>query len=121
MRVPGMGRIKKAWQSIMSQFRHKVIILLYHRVFKATLDPQLLCVTPENFASHMEHLRRNYIVLSLTQLQQMLVEENLPRKAVVVTFDDGYADNLWNAKPILEMYEVPATIFITTGYIGKNS
>ena len=42
------------------------------------------------------------------------------RPTVCITFDDGYADNLWNAKPLLEQYEVPTTVFVTTGYISEG-
>jgi peptidoglycan/xylan/chitin deacetylase (PgdA/CDA1 family) len=58
--------------------------------------------------------------MQLHQLAQALRDGNLPRRAVVVTFDDGYADNLYTAKPLLERFEVPATIFVTTGYIGRD-
>jgi peptidoglycan/xylan/chitin deacetylase (PgdA/CDA1 family) len=120
MRVRGLGRLKRMWRWVTAPFCSKAIILLYHRVFDACIDPQLLCVTPKNFAFHMEHLRRHYHVISLRELRQALLEGTLPKRVIVVTFDDGYADNLWNAKPILEHYEIPATVFVSTGYVGQK-
>jgi peptidoglycan/xylan/chitin deacetylase (PgdA/CDA1 family) len=94
--------------------------LLYHRIVELSSDPYLLGVKPQRFAEHLEILRKHGRPMQLHQLAQALRDGNLPRRALVVTFDDGYADNLYTAKPLLERFEVPATIFVTTGYIGRD-
>ena len=96
------------------------VILLYHRVYDADFDPWLLSVSPKNFDDQMAHLRRHYALLSLPELRQTLAAGRVPRAAVAVTFDDGYGDNLRNAKPILERHRVPATVFVTSGYVGAQ-
>lgn len=92
-----------------------VIILLYHRVANLETDPQLLAVSTENFAAQMKYIKENFDILRFEDNW-----ENIKRPSIVVTFDDGYVDNLVNAKPILEKYEVPATIFVATGNIGTG-
>ena len=96
------------------------VILLYHRVHDADFDPWLLGVSLKNFDDHMAHLRERYAVLSLAELSHALERGHVPRAGVAVTFDDGYADNLRNAKPILERHRVPATVFVTSGYVGAR-
>lgn len=99
----------------------RVLILLYHRVAEPRSDPWSLAVTPRRFAEHLEVLRQHARPVRLQQLSQALLDgDDLPDRSVIVTFDDGYADNLHNAKPLLERYCVPATIFLTTGYIGHE-
>jgi peptidoglycan/xylan/chitin deacetylase (PgdA/CDA1 family) len=92
------------------------VVLLYHRVYDPGFDPLLLSVSPDNFAAQMAYLRRRYAVLSLEELRAALAKGSVPRGAIGVTFDDGYADNLRNARPILERHGIPATVFVATGY-----
>jgi peptidoglycan/xylan/chitin deacetylase (PgdA/CDA1 family) len=92
---------------------------MYHRVYETSSDPWELCVSPYHFAEQLEVLSKNYQVISLNELVRSLREGQLPKRGVVLTFDDGYADNLWNAKPLLEKYELPATVFITSGSLDS--
>lgn len=116
----GIDQVKRYVRRIIAPFRSQAAILMYHRVFDASSDPWDLCVSPQNFAEHLEHLRRHYSIVSLRNLMGALKNGNLQKGAVVLTFDDGYADNLWNAKPLLERYEVPATVFVSTGYVDSD-
>ena len=114
-----IGRLNDAVQKIQKRFStQKALILMYHRIAKVDFDPWCLCVTPEHFAEQLEVLTKYAQPISLKQFVQAHQDGNIPERAVVVTFDDGYADNLYHAKPILERYDIPATIFVTTGYIG---
>ena len=93
---------------------------MYHRVVDVGFSPYQIMTTPEHFQQHMEHIQRNYRPMRLTELVTVLVQDMLPRKGIVVTFDDGYIDNYTFAYPILERFQIPATIFITSGYVGSN-
>ena len=104
----------------LGRFDGKALILMYHRVAEACTDPWSLCVTPKHFAEHLEVLVKHGHSMRLQGLTQALLLENLPHRSLVVTFDDGYADNVHNAKPLLERYDIPATVFLTTGYIGHE-
>ena len=97
----------------------KVLILLYHRVAKLHSDPWALAVTPRRFAEHLEVLGQHARPMQLRELSEALRGGKLADRSVVVTFDDGYADNLRNAKPLLERHDVPATVFVASGYVGS--
>jgi len=120
MKIRGVWRIRHIARRFTNLIVPPAIILLYHRVVDLRADPQLLCVTPKHFAEHLEILRKWCRPTPLKKLGDSSPKENRLRREVVVTFDDGYRDNLINAKPLLERYDVPATVFVTTGYLGSN-
>jgi peptidoglycan/xylan/chitin deacetylase (PgdA/CDA1 family) len=92
---------------------------LYHRIADTEIDPHDLCVSPRHFAEQLAVLAQRYTLLSLPQCEEAVRQGRLPRHVAVITFDDGYADNLHVAKPLLERHGLPATLFITTGQINN--
>jgi peptidoglycan/xylan/chitin deacetylase (PgdA/CDA1 family) len=92
------------------------LILCYHRVAEGVEDPFFLCVSPANFAAHLEEMSR---AREPSTLADVSVPSRRPR--VVVTFDDGYSDNLANALPIAESKGVPITVFVTSGILGNSN
>ena len=115
---PGKNFAKAIWRRKADVDAATGLILMYHRIRELPLDPWGLAVSPSHFAEHLEILRRHGRPLHLTQAVRALQHKRLTDRTLIVTFDDGYADNFHNASPLLERYDVPATVFVTTGYIG---
>ena len=96
--------------------KHKdSLILCYHRVAEGVDDPFHLSVTPANFAAQLDEIVRHGEPSTLGELS---VPSRRPR--IVVTFDDGYVDNLTNAMPIAEAKGIPITVFVTSGVLGGD-
>ena len=96
-------------------------VLLYHRVFRPTIDAQLLSVYPENFEQHLIFLKENYELISTQTLKERIITKNLTNRSICLTFDDGYFDNFSEALPLLQKYQIPATIFVCTGNIDTEN
>jgi peptidoglycan/xylan/chitin deacetylase (PgdA/CDA1 family) len=100
-----------------------VPILLYHRVGALPTGPDpypRLTVRPRVFDAQMEWLARHrFHAISSQELFNALEwGAPLPRRPVLITFDDGYADVLWHAEPILHRLHMPATLFVITDRVG---
>ena len=94
---------------------------MYHRIADERFDPWNLCVTPDNFAEQLDVLQStNVRVMHLHELAASLASGKIPKRSVVITFDDGYLDNLENARPVLDRYGIPATVFIASGFVGSE-
>lgn len=113
-------RLRRGWRRLADAAAPPPVILMYHRVARDRIDPWGLCVSPDNFAAQIEYLGRRRRPMRLQELVERLRRNECPRRAVVVTFDDGYRDNLEAALPVLEARRVPATVFCTSGAIGSG-
>jgi len=100
-------------------FRKPAAVLMYHSVDS---NNEFFTVTPNNFEWQMGYLRKNgFNVVSLAELvEHIKSNKKIPVKTVVLTFDDGYEDNFLDVFPILKKYNLPATIFLMTGFIGRK-
>ncbi len=96
------------------------VVLLYHRVAETVEDPWGNAVTPRRFDQQLEALAAEMRLCSLAELSAAAAGGSIPDRSVAIVFDDGYADNLTNALPITERRQVPVTLFVATGFIGKQ-
>ena len=101
-----------------------VPILLYHSVAR-TSAPRFKkwTVHPETFAAHMRYLDdQHYTPLTVTHWMRLMDQHGrLPERPIVISFDDGYADFLVNAMPVLQQYGFEATLYVVTKYVGQRS
>lgn len=100
------------------------LIIMYHSVVderNAAFIDEAFSVTTEQFEAQLRYLKRNANVISVSEMVDCIYgERRLPERAVVLTFDDGYLNNLTHAAPLLKKYDMPAMIYLCTGYIDRK-
>jgi peptidoglycan/xylan/chitin deacetylase (PgdA/CDA1 family) len=94
-------------------------VIYYHRIDD---EQHRSCVAPGAFAEQMAHLRSDgWNVMPLAAMREHLDQHRpFAERTVVVTFDDGFADNYSAAFPVLARHALPATIFLAAGFIGGD-
>ena len=114
---------KQPWSvaGVSSNGYQLVPVLVYHEI-----GPQArgrLVITAEAFEKQMRHLKaEGYRVIPLEDLVEFTaLGRQLPRRAVVLTFDDGYKSFLRYAYPLLKELRFPATLFVYTDYVGTSA
>jgi peptidoglycan/xylan/chitin deacetylase (PgdA/CDA1 family) len=94
-------------------------VLTFHRVNDKDQNP--LTVHPSMFEELLDVLSCNYRIVPLAGLLEMIAaKKGVKSRTVAITFDDGYLDNFSIAAPILKRRSIPATFFVTSGYIGTE-
>ena len=98
-------------------------ILEYHTITKNP-DPssEIYNVPPAEFSAQLDYLQENgYTTITLKDfIKARRYGETLPPKPIILTFDDGYADNFFEMLPILEAHNMKAVIFVITNELGKS-
>lgn len=97
---------------------NKLNILIYHRVLDVNDKFNSGDVTVEQFDHQLLWIKRFYNIMDLGLAVDLLKSNRLPKRALSITFDDGYRDNYTNALPILKKFELTATFFIAAGFLN---
>jgi peptidoglycan/xylan/chitin deacetylase (PgdA/CDA1 family) len=117
---PHLGGRKRSGISRLDHlafWRPALRVLSYHHVRPAHSD---------RFAVSTEQLDRQLRYLTsagfnFIHARDLLAQDALPKRPILLTFDDGYVDNLEDAQPILRAHHAKATIFVVTGYAGDHA
>jgi peptidoglycan/xylan/chitin deacetylase (PgdA/CDA1 family) len=126
--------IKRLMQHVAASYGHhtrhhkepQLLILMYHRILpkldqRAQLEEPGMMVAPETFRMHMSLIKQHFDVLSLSEwIKRKHSGQALPARCCAITFDDGWADNYEFAYPVLQEFNLPATIFLVSEMVGKN-
>ena len=100
-------------------------ILEYHQVTDEPLDPdfEIYNVPPNEFAAQLDYLQaEGYTTITLQDFMRVVHGKGkLPDKPIVLTFDDGYADNYKTMLPILEAHSMTAVVYVITNELGKKN
>lgn len=105
------------------QHRDEVLILTYHGVLKKGTESYVNrnFVSQAMFEAQLRWLRAHYHVLPLAEIIDGLAgKRSLPPFPAAITFDGGYRNNYTVAFPLLLKYNLPATVFLTTNFIGES-
>ncbi|MDD3223744.1 MAG: polysaccharide deacetylase family protein [Clostridium sp.] len=110
------GTMKKADEGIP--------IIMYHSIsnFTASSSFAAIRITKDNFTAEMKYLKDNsFHTLTMDEAYDYIVNnKEIPKKSVMITFDDGYEDNYTEAYPILKSYGFKATVFVVTSVINSD-
>lgn len=98
----------------------KLRILMYHKVDMSRKD--YLTVSQMQLQKQLKHIKSNYNVIRLSDvLSHIRTGSPLPEKALLITFDDGYANNYTLAWPLLKAFNLPFAVFPVADFIGKTT
>ena len=127
LKQAALGGLKALGVYTMAQDSHwrrkRLLILAYHGFSlddEHLWDPELF-MHPDYFRARLQLLKKyGCTVLPLGEAVRRLFADDLPERSVVLTFDDGYYDFYKQTHSILQEFNFPATVYITTFYVDYN-
>lgn len=112
------SRRRELWLSLAESARFPIGILFYHRV--ADSHPTHWTISRDDFCRHLDWLQAHFELTTLAECQRLIREGRNSRRAISITFDDGYAENCDFAIPELKRRGIPMTYFVATDFIERG-
>lgn len=110
--------LKKIFSNVyLNATKAKLRVICYHRVNR---DHDFFSIDTDVFAKQIKYLVNNYSIINLNEFFDVLEAKKDVRKGLLITFDDGYNDFYTDAFPVLEKYNLPAVVFLTTNFIDQK-
>ncbi len=97
-----------------------LLIISYHKVCSSMDSYGYMTMPADAFEGHIKFIKDNFNVVAMIDGLNLIKEEGRRGVYVSINLDDGYMDNFTHAFPVLKKYSVPATLFLTTDFIGKD-
>lgn len=94
------------------------VVMLFHHLI--TDRPKYMGLPTSQFLRHVKYLKQHYYISSLPEAIKMLQSGRVERPTVVLTLDDGYADNFLCMRAVTEVENVPVTLFVSTEHISTG-
>jgi len=105
---------------LMQRGGSKLLIFTYHKISPSSSNNEYLGVPEDIFEQQIKFIKKNFKPVSMSEGLRLLEQGDSNEIYANINLDDGYMDNYLHAYPILKKYNIPATIFLTTDYIGKE-
>lgn len=115
--------VKSGLTRILSKFNKTPRIIYYHGIETNISDSYIqgVHISEKKFREHLDYLKKNFEVISIDQFTERFESNSFKGNEVVITFDDGYKNNLTVAAPILKEYNFPFTVFLSTALVDDTS
>ena len=110
------------FDSVANIFPGKTSALYFHGVEDHVDDSsiQALHYPSIQFQDLILYLKKRYRILSIDEFYNFFIEKKLPPRSILITFDDGYKNNLYTAAPFLKEHKIPFTVFVSTRHITSG-
>lgn len=106
-----------AIRALQALNKNKPLILMYHRIIEKEF---ITGITPAELDQQLSYVAKHFNVVPMNQLIADLHNNRVKPYTLAITFDDGHHDFFSNAWPILKKYNLPATLYITTGFVSGD-